>query len=83
MSCLIRTFVKSLVWSYFLAILEIAGLTTVKVDFDGLHNSAVCSSKPMAHFKCLEDDIGSVISSPMFAVEINVGDESTHLLFSA
>ena len=64
------------------AILSIAGLTTVKIDFDGLHNSAVCSSKSIGSVEFLEDDIGRVISYPIMAVEVKAGNARTHSLFS-
>ena len=66
---------------FIVATSDISGLATVDVDVDGLHNSALCSSKSMTPVEFLEDDIRRAISSPMMAVEINIGNTSTHPFF--
>ena len=40
-----------------MVILEIAGLTNVKMDFDGLRSLAVCSSKSMGSDELLEEEV--------------------------
>ena len=81
MSCLMKTWV--VLFFVIEAILAMAGLTTVKIDFDGLHSSAVCSSKSIGSGEFLEGEIGSVILSLITVVDMKEGNARTHSLFSA
>ena len=76
-----KTWVVSFV--LIMAILAMTGLTTVKIDFDGLHSSAVCSSKSIGSGEFLEGEIGRVIWSPITVVDMKEGNARTHSLFSA